>query len=747
MIREPRSEFVGRRAELDSIAVLVDAQRLVTLTGVGGVGKTRLAIRSSNNYAKRHDVRSWFVPLDTVAEPALLPLAVVSALGLTDQSARAPLEVIVDALSECDALVVLDNCEHVIAAASTFADQLLDALPRLRLLATSRRPLDLAGEHIFAVPPLSLTEDDGRSSDALLLLDSRARAAGAPGLTSREDELAAIELCRSLDGLPLAIELAATRLRTLTITEMMGRLSSRFSLLENGPRNSTLRQRTLRAVVDWSYELCDPGQRDLWERLSVFSGGFALSAAIAVADIPAEMTVNILDQLVAQSVIEADHESGRFRMLETIRGYGRERAEASGNWSPAVRRHLDHIRHTAATIRGTWWGPGQADKLARLRADRAEVQSALVTAAMLEPDIALELFSDLRYHWAVGGFLREGRAWATRVLAAGSTNTARRLPALVTAAWLCLLQGDRAEAGELMSSAESLAATVSVTAVSPETKIATLIELPRWRGTEAMFSGDPERAEKFFSRSIRAALAGGRPEEAMLSQFQLTTARTHLHRPDAAAPAADALQLAESIGETWMRSHALWSLALAAFVVSDLAGAESNVRDALQVEQGFDDPVGLCLMLEMLCWINVRRGANDRAAMLLGAVATQWRRIGSDISVHGPQLAAHHDQCVATARERLGPRLFAKILDEGSRLTPQDAVDLAIAFSPPSSGSLSAREKEVASGIHRGLSNREIGDELVLSVRTIDTHVQRIFAKLGVASRSQVAAWYESLSN
>lgn len=738
---------MGRRAELNSIALLLESERLVTLTGVGGVGKTRLAIRASNGYAREHESSVWFVPLETLAEPALLPLMIASSLGLTDQSARAPLEVIVDSLTEHDALIVLDNCEHLVAAAANLVDELLDALPRLRILATSRRPLDLAGEHIFAVPPLSLAADIGQTSDALRLLDARARAAGATALRSPEDESAAIELCRSLDGLPLAIELAATRLRTLSLGDLVDRLSSRFILLQDGPRNAALRQRTLRAVVDWSYELCDQTQRDLWAALSVFSGSFDLEAAIAIADLPEGGVVNTLDQLVAQSVVEADHETGRFRMLETIRGYGRERAEEGEHWSPAVRRHLDYVRRSAVRIRLAWWGPGQAEKLARLRADHAELQSALATAAAIDADVALELFSDLRYHWAVGGFLREGRGWAARVLGLQTTDPARRLPALVTAAWLCLLQGDLAEADGLLSSAESLAESIDATTSSVDSRITTMIELPRWRGTHAMFSGDPEKAAEYFDRSIDAASDEGMPAESMLAQFQLTTARTHLRRYDAAIPATDALRHAESIGETWMRSHALWSLALAAFVDNELATAESNVREALKVEQGFDDPVGMCLMLEVLCWIDARRGLYDRAAMLLGAAATGWRRIGSDITVHGPQLAAHHNECTTSARQRLGVRLFDRITREGSELTRQEALGLALSPAPSPSGTLSARERDVASGIHRGLSNREIADELVLSVRTIDSHVQRIFAKLGVASRAQVAAWYESLGD
>ena len=767
MITEPRSEFVGRGGELSVLAPLIDAERLVTLTGVGGVGKTRLAIRAANDWAAGHGAPVWIALLDTVTDPGMLPLAVVRALGLGDQSARSPREIIAERLADLDALIVLDNCEHLIDSAARFVDELLDALPRLRVLATSRRPLELTGEYVFPVPPLSLAADTDHPSDALALLMIRARSAGAAPQSSDADRRAALHLCQALDGLPLAIELAATRMRTMTAADLLERLSSRFALLQNGPRNGVERQRTLRAVVDWSYELCTPGQRELWEALSVFSGSVDLTAVAAVADLSDAAVVDTLDQLVAQSVVEADLDTGRFRMLETIRRYGLERAQERGTWSHLVRRHLDQVCRMAAELRAGWWGPGQAATLARLRTDRAELQSALTAAVTeeggtpLDVDAALDLFANLRYHWAVGGFVREGRAWSERLLVLPGAAADRRLPALLTAAWLCLLQGDLTDAAALLSEAEALVGTDEQAAVAapdgrapasrgwwaePHKDPGAAIELHRWWGTHAMFSGDPDTAQTHFERSIRAAFAAEMPAEALLAQFQLTAARSHAGREDAAGPAHEALRYAESIDETWMRSHALWALALAAFVRADLGSAEQRTREALAVESAFDDPIGTCLMLEMLAWIDTRQGASERAAMLLGAAATQWRRIGSDITALGPQLAAHHDACVRNVREVLGARAFANISEDSARLTPAEALALSLMPAGPAAPALSRRERDVAAGIHRGLSNREIADELVLSTRTVDTHVQRIFAKLGVASRAQVAAWYESVS-
>ena len=322
------------------------------------------------------------------------------------------------------------------------------------MLATSRRPLELDGELVYAVPPLSMEAASEGPSEAVSLLVARARAADAAFELGPTEEESAVELCRSLDGLPLAIELAATRLRTLSIAELASGLSSRFTLLRSGSRSAVGRQRTLRAVVDWSYELCSPEQRELWCALAVFSGPFDLEAAAAVGGYTIEDIVDPLDELVAQSVVEADHETGRFRMLETIRGYGRERAEEEGRSPVLTRRHLDHFAAVAASSRVDWYGPGQTAVLARLRADRAELQSALTVATAIDTDTALALFSDLCYHWAVGGFIPEGRGWATRVLALPGGSATHRVPALINAAWLCLLQGDLDEAAERLDEAD-----------------------------------------------------------------------------------------------------------------------------------------------------------------------------------------------------------------------------------------------------------------------------------------------------
>ncbi|SIR64778.1 LuxR C-terminal-related transcriptional regulator [Microbacterium sp. RURRCA19A] len=738
MIREPRSEFVGRRRELAALAEELGHARLVTLTGVGGVGKTRLAVRAANAHARRTSTHAIFVALDAVSDPRRVAEAIAQALPYGELSAREPLSFVVDVLSGEKSLIVLDNCEHLIDAVASLVDELLDALPDVTIVATSRRRLDVDGEQVFAVPPLTTDAAGDEPADALALLLARARAGDAGFTLAPTDLAAAAQLCQALDGLPLAIELAAARLRTLSITELGRRLSQRFTLLRSGTRAPVSRQRTLRAVVDWSYELCSPAERSLWTALSVFAGPFDLPAAVAVAGGDDASTVDTLDQLIEQSLVEADRDSGRFHLLETIRSYGRDRAEESGEQPQLVRRHLDHYAGLAHLARTHWYGPAQRKILRGQRADRAELDAALRTAVTVDTDRALELFSDLRYHWGVGGFLSEGRRWGRRVLALPGGAPGARVPALLVSAWLCVLQGALEETRAHLDDARALLPLV------PETEAALCeIELCRWNGSRALFAGEGELARDELLRSIGLARSIGHPEEALLAQFQLTVTRTQLGLPDAATPAREALRFAESIDERWQRSLSQWAIALALYADGDLDEAERNARDALALEEGIDDPVGDCLVLELLSWIDAARSPTERTAVLLGAARSWWRRIDSGIAVHGPHMVAQHDRCVAIVRQRLGDEAFERLSAIGEGLSPTEAAAFAGAPGRPATG-LSARESEVAAGIHEGLSNREIADRLVLSVRTVDTHVQRILAKLGFSSRAQIAAWYQS---
>lgn len=374
--------FVGRRRDIAEIRRRLADVRLLTLTGVGGVGKTRLALEVAAAARKGFADGVWLVDLAPVQDPATVAEVTATALGMPDLSARPAVEQLAAYLAERQCLILLDNCEHLVDACAALADALLSAAPGLRVLATSRQTLDLAGEHVFTVAPLSVPDE------AVELLRDRA-AAHRPEFDVTDANRAAVtRLCTRLDGLPLAIELAAARLRTLTVDQVTDRLEDRFALLTGGSRAARPRQRTLRALIDWSYELCTPAERLLWNRLSVFAGGFGLDAAEGVCADAADAMVegisradvlDLLDRLVAQSVVLITEREGqpRYWLLETIRQYGAEKLAESGEGDRVRVLHRDFHRGLAERIADGWYGPGQEEGLARLRAEHGNLRIAL----------------------------------------------------------------------------------------------------------------------------------------------------------------------------------------------------------------------------------------------------------------------------------------------------------------------------------------------------------------------------------
>lgn len=744
MLDERKNSFIGRDAEVKALVSLLSSGRLTMITGIGGVGKTRLAVRAANVHAARTGDAVYFAGLEAVEHPHRVPLALLRALGLRDRPEDDPLDVIVHGLTGRPAVLVLDNCEHLIDAAAVLVDELLTRLPLLAVLATSRRPLDLDGERVYPLQPLSLTESDSDRSAATTLLLDRVRDSDPHVDTAALDSRAMDELCAALDGLPLSIELVAVWIGNLGIKEISRRLETRFVGRSVGERSAVERQRTLRAIIDWSFELCTPEQQSAWQALSVFSSPFDVDAALAVcsstvASSDGESSVlATIDALVAQSVVESDREPGRHRLLETIREYGRARAREAGTWQTIQARHFRYFRQRLALSRERFQGPDQVGILAAVRQERLEVQGALsfASSGLASPDEAAQMVSDLRYLWGVGGFLREGRSWCDRALN-WETTPRVQVELLSVSAWLALLQGDLNATARRLEQAEDL-----VDRVPDSGREAMLVEISRWRGSHALFSGNLDGAREHFQASIIRATAGGLITESLHARFQLTIALAFHGDPRATIPAREGLRVTESIGESWMRAHAHWSLSVAELLDGDLASARDHVTEALSIDRDFDDYLGICLMLETWCDITARAGRHRDAAVVLGALSVNWRHIGSDITAFGPHLATAHKRCVTAVRSALGPSRYARAGAEGERFDIHEAVSYAL--SPPSpTGLLSPREREVASLVREGLSNRLISRELDLSIRTVETHVRHIFDKLGVDSRSRVAAWVE----
>src|SRR5512144_144302 len=428
------SSFVGRRHELASLRTGLVTYRLVTLLGPGGIGKTRLAFRAAADHERSLADGAWVAELAPVQVPELVPEAVVGALGIRSAERGSPTERLVAHLRDRQLLLVLDNCEHVQQAAAALVAELLDSCPGVRVLVTSRHALALPGELVLTVPPLPMPAPGQVAGspealmhyDAVRLFVDRATACWSSFRVSEVNQEALAELVRRLDGMPLAIELASVRVRSLTVEQILERLSDRFALLTRGSRAAPRRQQTLQALLDWSHDQLEPRERLVWARASVFRGGFDLAALEAVAcdeDLPGGVLADVVDGLVAKSVLVREQVdiggSARFHMLESLREYGDARLAETGGAAPYAERHRRWYAGLAVTAAGALFGPAQVDWFARLRADHDNLGGALERLARDPADAVegLRMASALQHHWVMVGRFGEGRAWAERLLA------------------------------------------------------------------------------------------------------------------------------------------------------------------------------------------------------------------------------------------------------------------------------------------------------------------------------------------
>ncbi|WP_327743538.1 LuxR C-terminal-related transcriptional regulator [Streptomyces europaeiscabiei] len=734
----PLTTFVGRRHDLAEVRDRLGTTRLLTLTGAGGVGKTRLALEVAASAEFADGV--WLVDLAPVRDPSLAANVTAAALGMPDLGTGPVVDQLAAFLTHRRALIVLDNCEHLVDACADLAHALLSACPALRILATSRRALGIYGERVFGVPPLA-------PDDAVELLRDRATAVSPEFQVTGGNRAQVRRLCEDLDGLPLAIELAASRLRTLTVDEAVNRLENRFGLLTSGSRVARPHQRTLRALIDWSHELCTPDERLLWHRLSVFAGDFALDAAEAVCagdGIGRDEVLDLLDRLVVQSVVLPCERDGlpRYRLLATIRQYGRERLAESGQEQWTLRRHHDFYLTLAERVADGWYGPGQEEALARLRAEHANLLAAL--AYDDDPQETLALAAALRFHWCAGGFLAEGRRQFDRALAAAPEPSPARSRALCAASWVALLQGDHgaaerwlAEAGELGEQQDDRVLCAHVVGL---------------RGSLAAFQGRFVEAVPLFERAVAAHTAADDEASAVFELFQLAAVQMDLANPRGAETARRAVALAEAHGECWARAHAMWALSCDAWRQGEREEALALIRAALEIERGFNEPLSAALMLEVLAWIIASYGEYERAGRLLGSARRLWRDVGTELSAFGPPHSEDHTRCAQSVVRALGPEAYEKALAEGGRHSgPAEAIAYALRNeseptarhpSPVAAASpLTPREQEVAALVARGMSNRQIASVLGRSPRTVHGHIENILAKLGFGCRAQIASW------
>jgi predicted ATPase/DNA-binding CsgD family transcriptional regulator len=752
------TSFVGRRGELAEVRRLLAGSRLVTLTGVGGVGKTRLGLRAAAGLRRAFRDGVWLVQLDQVRDEALVAQAVAAALGLQDRAGYSPAAALAEYLAGRQLLLVLDNCEHLVDAAAKLADTLLREAAGLRVLATSRESLNITAETVLAVPPLAAPEAGRRLSVAELArfpaasLFAERAAQVVPRFAVTEANVAAVAgICRRLEGLPLAIELAAARLLVLSPEQVEARLGDRLGLLIRGGRTRPTRQQTLRASIEWSYELCSEPERLLWARLSVFAGGCELDAAEGIcADhrLAADQVLDLLAALVGKSVLIVAHGRGvaRYRLPETLREFGQERLHESGEDTALRRRHRDWHEQLARQVYTDWLSPQIADLTARLFREHANVQAAQdfcqAEPGEAEAGLRIALHVWLFYYWNAG-HVSEGRYRLGQVLARAREPTMWRARGLLLASFLAAVNGDRGAVQPLLEQGTSLARQLD----DPATRA-----FAAWvAGHVCLFAGDLPHAIAHSEDGLAvlpAAALHGRQRANLL--ICLANAAGLAGDEERAVACHRELAALTEAGSDYIRraysAYSLWALGAAAWRRGDLDRATGLQRRSLRLHR--HDRMGSAFCLEALAWIAASRHQDERAAVLLGAATGLWQLMGTTLDGN-QHVAGYHRDCEHQARRALGETAFQAAYHRGLELPAADAAAYALqepAETPPAparSGPvpLTSRELQVARLIAGGRSNKAIAAELVIAQRTAENHVEHILAKLGFTSRAQVAAW------
>jgi len=747
------TSFVGRRREVTETRRLLAGSRLVTLTGIGGVGKTRLALRVAAESRRSFDDGVWLVEFGERHDPRLVAETVAATLGLREQSAVPTVQILTDYLGPRNLLLVLDNCEHLIDDIAKLAETLLRANPDLRILATSREPLGIGGETVLRVPPLTFPVPDRSTSvkslaqyEALNLFTERA-AAAVPGFELTEDNReAVIAICTELDGLPLPIELAAARLRAMSVDQVRDRLTDRFRLLTGGTRGAPDRQQTLRMSIDWSHDLCTETEQELWRRLSVFTQGFELDAAevLAADGLAPHDLLDLVTSLVDKSILIREEHAGivRYRLLETLRDYGLERLREAGEYGELRRRHRDWYQDLLHRAESEWIGPQQPVWIARIGRERSNLRDAL-DYCVTEPGEAehgLRVANRLYLFWISRGLLTEGRLWIDRVLTAqGGEPTPERAEALAAATVLAANQGDIETGASLIEQAYDIAARLG----DPKTDLV----VAHSAGHLEIYSGDLPEAILILGGILDTVRAGSNRLIHITTLLGLAMAFATLDEPEKASECtAEVLAITEPRGESIYRSYALCSSGLAIWRHHP-DRARPLFEQALRLSGGVDDLLGAAICVEALAWIAATRVEYERTATLVGAAGSLWQAVGNQ-GIVIPALRENHDDTEDQVKRALGDRAFDTAVRQGAALTLDDTVTFAIedrlpqeAHAERSATDLTPREQEVADLVAQGLTNKAIADQLVISQRTVQGHVEHVLAKLGFNSRTQIAAW------